>query len=850
MPHPHLWPRLTVPVIALLLGTLVAAPARADDGPSRAVATDYSLTVHPDRTGPAISESMYGVFYEDINHAADGGLYAELVQNRSFEYDRADNAAYSPMTAWSETSVAGGTGTATTADDGGRLDERNRRYLRLDLDGAGGRGAGFGVTNSGYNQGLTLREGERYDFSLWARTDRPKGTSLTIGATTADGTALASPLRITARGDRWTKYTGTLTARTSAADGRLTVTAGGSGTVRLDMISLFPRDTYKGRANGLRKDLAEKTAALDPGFLRFPGGCLVNTGSHQAYEAPGWERKRSYQWKETIGPVEQRPVNANFWGYNQTYGLGYYEYFQFAEDIGAMALPVVPALVTGCGQNKATDDPELLERHIQDTLDLIEFANGPARSTWGAKRAAMGHPAPFGLTHLEVGNEENLPDEFFARFTQFREAIEARYPDITVISNSGPDDSGATFDRAWQLNRDADVAMVDEHYYNSPQWFLENNARYDTYDRQGPKVFLGEYASLDNRFSNALAEAAYMTGLERNADVVELASYAPLLADTNDAQWRPDMIWFDNEKSWGSANYEVQKLFMNNVGDRVVPSTASSTPATTEPITGAVGLSTWATSAAYDDVEVTAEDGTRLMGDDFSVGDTQWTKSAGRGSWAVEDGAYVQSDESAEDTLVTAGDTGWQNYDMKVRATKKSGKEGFLVAFGVKDTGNTYWWNLGGWGNTRSAVEKAVDGAKQTMTEDSTTIETGRAYDIRIQVRGRQVTLFLDGEQWGTFTDDKPAEPFRQVVTRDDATGELVVKVVNAQAAEARTRIDLGAEPASRTARLTTLQAAPDAVNTADDRQVAPRKSALRVDGRVLTHTFPAHSVTFLRIRE
>ncbi|MFG2588627.1 alpha-L-arabinofuranosidase C-terminal domain-containing protein [Streptomyces sp. NPDC048438] len=850
MPHPHLWPRLTVPVIALLLGTLVAAPTRADDGPSRAEVTDYSLTVHPDRTGPAISESMYGVFYEDINHAADGGLYAELVQNRSFEYDRADNAAYSPMTAWSETSVAGGTGTATTVDDGRRLNERNRRYLRLDLDGAGDRGAGFGVINSGYNQGLTLRKGKRYDFSVWARTDRPEGTSLTVGAATADGTALAAPLRVTARGDRWTKYTGTLTARTSAADGRLTVTAGGSGTVRLDMISLFPHDTFKGRANGLRKDLAEKTAALDPGFLRFPGGCLVNTGSHEAYEAPGWERKRSYQWKETIGPVEQRPVNANFWGYNQTYGLGYYEYFQFAEDIGAMALPVVPALVTGCGQNKATDDPELLERHIQDTLDLIEFANGPARSTWGAKRAAMGHPAPFGLTHLEVGNEENLADEFFARFTEFREAIEARYPDITVISNSGPDDSGATFDRAWQLNRDADVAMVDEHYYNSPQWFLENNARYDAYDRQGPKVFLGEYASLDNRFSNALAEAAYMTGLERNADVVELASYAPLLADTDDAQWRPDMIWFDNEKSWGSANYEVQKLFMNNVGDRVVPSTASPTPATTEPITGAVGLSTWATSAAYDDVEVTAEDGTRLMGDDFSGGDAQWAKAAGRGSWAVQDGAYVQSDESAEDTLVTAGDAGWQNYDMKVKATKKSGKEGFLVAFGVKDTGNTYWWNLGGWGNTRSAVEKAVDGARQTMTEDTTTIETGRTYDIRIQVRGRQVTLFLDGERWGTFTDDKPAEPFRQVVTRDDATGELVVKVVNAQASDARTRIDLGAEPASRTARVTTLQAAPDAVNTADDRQVAPRKSTLRVDGRVLTHTFPAHSVTFLRIRE
>ncbi|MEU1125733.1 alpha-L-arabinofuranosidase C-terminal domain-containing protein [Streptomyces sp. NPDC005899] len=852
MPHPrpHLWPRLTVPVVALLLGALVTAPTRAEDRRPAAEAADYSLTVHPGRTGPAIGDSMYGLFYEDINHAADGGLYAELVQNRSFEYDRADNAAYSPMTAWSETAVSGGTGRAETVDDEGRLNERNRRYLRLDLDGTGGRAAGFGVTNSGYHQGLSLRGGERYDFSVWARTDRPAGTVLTVGATAADGTALTAPLRVTARGDHWKKYTGTLTARTSAADGRLTVTAGGGGTVRLDMISLFPRDTYKGRANGLRKDLAEKAAALEPGFLRFPGGCLVNTGSHQAYEAPGWERRRSYQWKDTIGPVEQRPANANFWGYNQTYGLGYYEYFQFAEDIGAMPLPVVPALVTGCGQNKVTDDPALLRRHIQDTLDLIEFANGPAGSTWGAKRAAMGHPAPFGLTHLEVGNEENLPDEFFARFTEFREAITAEHPGITVISNSGPDDSGTVFDRAWQLNRGAGVAMVDEHYYNSPQWFLENNARYDTYDRHGPKVFLGEYASLGNRFSDALAEAAYMTGLERNADVVELASYAPLYADTEDAQWRPDMIWFDNERSWGSANYEVQKLFMTDVGDRVVPSTASPTPGTTAPITGAVGLSTWATGAAYDDVEVTAQDGTRLLADDFSAGDAQWTKAAGRGTWTVQDGAYVQLDESAENTLVTAGDPGWQNYDLEVRATKKAGKEGFLVAFGVRDTGNTYWWNLGGWNNTRSAVEKTVDGAKQTMAEDATTVETGRAYDIRVQVRGRQVTLFLDGRRWGTFTDDKPAEPFRQVVTRDDATGDLVVKVVNAQAADARTRIDLGAEPRSRVARLTTLQAAPDAVNTAEDRQVAPRKSVLRVAGRTFTHTFPAHSVTFLRIEQ
>ncbi|MBT2439172.1 carbohydrate binding domain-containing protein [Streptomyces sp. ISL-36] len=839
------------PASATASHTSPASPASAEAPEAAAAPVDYSLSLDPARTGPAIENSMYGVFFEDINHAADGGLYAELVQNRSFEYDRADNAAYSPMTAWTPTATGGASGTAEVVDDDGRLNERNRRYLRLNLD-ATDPAAGFGVSNSGYASGISVRQGETYDFSVWARTDRPQGTPLTIGLREGSGqTALAAPLRMTVRSDRWTRYTGTLTAGATSAAGRLVVTAGGAGTVRLDMVSLFPRETYRGRPNGLRKDLAEKIAALKPGFLRFPGGCLVNTGSHQAYEAPNWERRRSYQWKDTIGPVEQRATNANFWGYNQSYGLGYFEYFQFAKDIGAMPLPVVPALVTGCGQNRATDDPALLRRHIQDTLDLIEFANGPATSPWGAKRAAMGHAKPFGLTHVAVGNEENLPDEYFARFTEFRKAIEAKHPEITVVGNSGPDDTGRTFDRLWQLNRAAGVELVDEHYYNSPQWFLQNNARYDSYDRNGPKVFLGEYASLDNRFSNALAEAAYMTGLERNADVVKLASYAPLLASTHSSQWRPDMIWFDNQKSWGSTSYETQKLFMTNVGDHVVPSEASPTPATVAPIGGAVGLSTWATSAAYDDVTVTAKDGRTLFGDDFSGTDGQWTKAAGRGSWAVENGAYVQSDATAENTLVTAGDPAWQDYDLQVKATKRSGREGFLIAFGVKDTGNHYWWNLGGWGNTRSAVEKSVGGAKETMVEHATTIENGRAYDVRIQVRGRQVTLFLDGKEWGGFTDDKVAEPFRQVVTRDETTGELIVKVVNAQEAPARTRIDLGAATriSSPRARLTTLQGDPNAENTSTAQPIRPERSTFDGVERAFTYTFPAHSVTFMRIK-
>ncbi|UCM87958.1 alpha-L-arabinofuranosidase C-terminal domain-containing protein [Streptomyces marincola] len=839
------------PLLLSALALAVAAPLLPGGagGASAAPRPDYAIRVDTAGTGPDISESMYGLFLEDINFAADGGLYAELVRNRSFEFGPADHASYTPMTAWSEASRGGATGTAAVVDDGERLNETNRQYLRLSLAGDGeGEGAGFGVRNAGFFTGMEITEGDAYDFSVWARSDRPAGTELRVSLGTEDGTPLAADAAVAVAGDTWTKYTGTLTATASAADGSLTVTAGGAGTVRLDMVSLFPQDTFLGRENGLRQDLAERIAALEPGFLRFPGGCLVNTGTHEGYQAPDWPRERSYQWKETVGPVEERAVNHNFWGYNQSYGLGYYEYFQFAEDIGAMPLPVVPALVTGCGENRATDDPALLARHVQDTLDLIEFANGPATSEWGAVRARMGHPEPFGLTHLAVGNEENLPDAFMERFAVFREAIEAAHPGITVISNSGPSASGPTFDRAWELNRQAGVDMVDEHYYQSPAWFLANNERYDSYDREGPDVFLGEYASRDNRFANALAEAAFMTGLERNADVVRLASYAPLLAHSQGTQWRPDLIWFDNDASWGSASYEVQKLFATNTGDEVVPSRATASPGQERPITGAVGLGTWATSAAYDDVAVTAADGRTLLADDFSAGTGQWSPTTGAGTWGVENGALVQSDLASTENMLVAGDPAWSDYDLEVTATKRAGSEGFLIGFGVRDTGTYYWWNLGGWNNTRSAVEQATGGSRAEVVGDGTTIETGRAYDIRVEVRGRTATLFLDGREWGSFT-EPATEPFRQVVTRDEATGDLIVKVVNAQEAEAVTDIDLGRRArVGRTAHVTTLHGDPDAVNTETERPIAPRESVFRHAGNRFTYAFPPHSVTFLRL--
>ncbi|MEV4352324.1 alpha-L-arabinofuranosidase C-terminal domain-containing protein [Actinoplanes sp. NPDC049596] len=805
----------------LLAGAVVALVALPLGGSPPAASPDYTITVDASARGAAISDSMYGVFFEDINWAADGGLYAELIRNRSFEFSPADNSSYNGLTGWTVT------GSAVTTDDAARLNERNRTYL--DLTGS--------VTSSTF----ATKKGDLYDFSIWAHADAASRLTVTLGT---------ARLIVNVRSGGWAKYSGTLRATETTDAAALKVES--KDAVKLDMVSLFPRKTFKG--HGLRTDLASKIAALDPGFVRFPGGCLVNTGSMYGYDAAaGYPRARSYQWKDTVGPVETRATNANFWGYNQSYGLGYYEYFQFAEDIGAAPLPVVPALVTGCGQNRATDDPALLQRHIQDTLDLIEFANGPVTSTWGKLRARMGHPKPFGLSMIAVGNEENLPDAYFANYLKFRDAIKAKYPRITVIGNSGPDDQGATFDRLWQLNRDTRSDMVDEHYYNSPSWFLQNNARYDAYDRSGPKVFLGEYASQDAKFANSLAEAAYMTGLERNADVVRMASYAPLLANIDHVQWRPDLIWFDADESWGTTSYQTQQLFMNNVGDRVVPSTLSGAVVQPKPVTGRVGLSTWATAARYDDVKVTGTDGTVLFSDDFADGNADgWTSLSNRGTWAVQDGAYVQSDTGATNTMIAAAtDITATDYDITLKATKTAGAEGFLIPFGIKNSDTWYWWNLGGWNNTQGAIEKAsgsADAKEQLLTRPDTVV-TGQTYNLTIQVRGTKVTLLRDGEVWGSFDDNKVTEPFAQVITEDIASRELIVKVVNAQDKPALTKVDLDGIRVTPTGRATVLAGDPGEQNTRSAEPIRPVTTTVRGLGSTFTREFPANSITFLRLR-
>ncbi|WP_026930548.1 alpha-L-arabinofuranosidase C-terminal domain-containing protein [Glycomyces tenuis] len=796
---------------------------------SQASADDLDAEIKVDlEDATAISDRLYGLFYEDINHAADGGLYAELVQNRSFEFAPADNAAYDSLTAWA---VDG----AASVSDNSSLHENNVHYLTAE--------AGTTIVNAGYNSGMAFEAGKSYDFSVWARTG---GAELTVQLLDADGAAVSDPVAITAGGGEWTQVEAALTATDSTIDGRLAV--GTDAAADLDMVSLFPQDTWKGRENGLRPDLAQMIADLDPSFLRFPGGCLVNTGSFDPDS-----RQRFYNWKDTVGPVEQRKTNFNTWGYNQSYGLGYFEYFQFAEDIGAEPLPVVQAGVTGCGWNEVAT-PEQLDALVQDALDLIEFANGEVDTEWGAVRAEMGHPEPFGLESIGIGNEEPNSDGYAAHYPEFHAAIREAYPDIEIIANSGPDDQGPIFDRGWELAREYGADLVDEHYYNSPEWFFSNNERYDSYDRNGPHVFLGEYASQGNTWWNALSEASYLTGIERNGDVVDMASYAPLLSNIDYVDWAPDMIWFDNHQAVASTSYEVQKLFGTNAGDEVFASELEADPLEQPDIAGGIGLATWNTAASYDDVKVTAADGgSVLFEDDFSAGAEAWTPSGPggtpTGTWEVVDGAYQQS-AIVTDARSVAGEADWSNYTMEVKATKTAGDEGFLVMFGVEGSEDYYWWNLGGWGNTTSALEKASGGGKSTLVNHDTVIETGRTYDLRLEVRGRTITGFVDGEQVFSVVDEQRIEPLYQVVTRDEETGAVTLKVVNATGEPVRTDVELEGQKLHKTGEVTTLACDPGCDNILGEEPVlSPETERVRHLGNDFTYEFEPYSVTFIELR-
>jgi alpha-L-arabinofuranosidase len=550
--------------------------------PASTLPAQAALTLSVDVTAPGkpISPDLFGIFFEDINYSADGGLYAELIQNRSFEYSPLARREWTNLTAW-ELTPRGGRGDLDV-DGAFPLHANNPHYAVLSVRDTGE----VALVNEGFD-GVALRADEDYRLSFFARRlyaggrwDGKKSASplpLVARLETREGAVLAETSFVVTE-DSWQTFSATLKSNATTPAARLVLIARERGGLALDEVSLFPAKTFRAHPNGLRADLAQTIADLRPRFIRFPGGCLVHGNGIPNF----------YRWKDTIGPVEQRRQQANLWGYHQTVGLGYFEYFQFCEDIGARALPVVPAGVScqNSGHTGGTGQQCLplaeMGAYIQDVLDLIEWANGPSTSTWGAKRAAAGHPAPFGLKYLGVGNEDHITPGFHERFELIQRAIQARHPEIVVIGTVGPAPDGEDFERGWRLADELRVPMVDEHYYKSPDWFWANLARYDAYDRSRAKVYVGEYAAHDDKRRStlraALAEAAHLTALERNGDVVTLASYAPLLAKRGRTQWTPDLIYFDNTNVYPTLSYEVQRLFGNNAVATVLPSTLRDAP--------------------------------------------------------------------------------------------------------------------------------------------------------------------------------------------------------------------------------------------------------------------------------
>ena len=535
----------TVFIAAILFGIFLSENAQAKKGSSKAISPD-----------------LFGIFFEDINYAADGGLYAELVQNRSFEYSLSDHNGWNSFTGWEYITKGYGYGTISV-ETGSPVNPTNPHYAVLKIEDVGQEGTG--LKNSGFD-GIPVKAGEKYDFSVFLRPVSDNSFPVQVKLVGKKGVVLGET-SFSTDSNGWKKYSATLTVTQTDDSVGLIVLAKAKGTLAIDMVSLFPQNTFKNRPNGLRADLAQTIADLKPKFMRFPGGCLVH----------GDGLGNMYRWENTIGPVEQRVAQRNIWGYHQTAGLGYFEYFQFCEDIGAKPLPVVPAAVScqnsggtwrigGTGQ-KGIQLSEMND-YIQEILDLIEYANGPVTSTFGAKRAEAGHPKPFNLEYIGIGNEDKQTPEFRERFKLIYDVLKAKHPEITIIGTVGPSPKGEDFDLGWNFATKLTVPMVDEHYYESPEWFIANQKRYDSYDRTKSKVYLGEYASRGNTLFNALAEAAFMTSLERNGDVVHLASYAPMLAKEGHTQWNPDMIYFNNTTVYRTPNYFVQQLFSVNQGDR------------------------------------------------------------------------------------------------------------------------------------------------------------------------------------------------------------------------------------------------------------------------------------------
>lgn len=790
--------------VVMALGTLawLSAAAALCYAASAKVMVDLTRPLH------SVSPTLWGIFFEEINHAGDGGIYAEMVRNRSFEDGETP-------TFW-KLLVEGDAEGSIVVDESQPLNRNNRRSLRIEVRKL--KNGRIAIANAGY-WGMHIVKGKVYKLSFYARcSDGFKG-SLIASLEHASGLIYASA-EVGGLSSQWRKFEVQLKPNASDTSGRLVISVRGIGVVWLDMVSLMPAETWKGL--NLRSDLMRMLEDLKPSFVRFPGGCFVE----------GETLDHALRWRNTLGDISERPTRWCIWGYHSTEGLGLHEYLMMCEALGAE-----PVLVVNCGMSHKEVAPvERMSEWIDDALAAIEYAIGPTTSKWGALRAKNGHPEPFKLRFVEIGNENSGP-AYEERYAMFYKAIKERYPQIQLIANVPV--------------RSAPMDVVDEHYYNSPEWFIANATRYDKYDRNGPRIFVGEYAVTrgcgTGNLRAAIAEAAFMTGLERNSDIVIMAAYAPLFVNVNDRRWNPDLICFDSCNVHGTPSYYAQMLFSQHRGDVVLPVSVEVERTIIPLAQGAIGLGTWRTQAEFQDVKV-VQGGRVLFEADFTKGLKGWRVF--RGDWQTE-GNVIRQLALGEDMRIIAGDANWTDYTLSLKARKLSGDEGFLIMFRVRDDNNWYWWNIGGWGNRWHAVERCLGGGKSIVSERvQGRVEVGRWYDIRVEVQGSRIRCYLDGNLVHDFT-DVGLSPLHVSATLDKATGEVIVKVVNVSSEPLSASLAInGVKALKSTAKAFVLTGnSPDDENSfSQPKRVAPIEMMLRDITNPVQHTFPPYSLTVLRL--
>lgn len=833
--------QLLTSLTALLL---VSGGCTPDEEPEATIRIDLA------RRGADIPASMYGIFFEEINHAGDGGLYAELIQNRGFEdssvpegytvkedrifppTDRANHLTGArphpdlsfrwnpnPIPAWRFEQLEGSGASAELTREY-PLNEASPTALKVTLPEKGR----ISLSNCGF-WGMNIEKGKGYYLRMnTSNGNRFEGRAI-LKLVAEDGTELCNrPLAIDP--DRtWCEYTGQLTATGSDPHARFVIELEGTGTLLLDYVSLFP-ETFRNRINGLRNDIAQTLEALHPAFVRWPGGCIVE----------GIDLSNRIEWKKTIGDPKNRPGIYDTWGYRATMGFGYHEFLQFCEDIGAAGMFVCNAGI-GC-QGRVGDAcrEEDLDAFIQDALDAIDYALGDGTTEWSRKRVENGHPEPFPLQYVEIGNE-NWGPVYEKRYDRFYRAIKAKYPRLTLISTLG----------LGGQHRHERVDMIDPHWYVAPEFFLSSSRLFDQQERGGYAVYVGEYAVNQQvgggNLLGALAEAAFLSGMERNSDLVKMASYAPLLENVNDRVWPTNLIWFDSHRVMGRSSYHVQKMYAENRPDYNT-ATEFEQPRNGVQVSGRIGLGGWNTDNEYRELKVTLPDG-RVIEADMERG---WTPKGG--TWSAADGTLSQEGPGVMRWSIWDSPEEFSDCSISVKARKKSGDEGFILYFGMQgETG--YVLNIGGWGNQTTAFQRMVGAdMPQIPNNIAQQVETGRWYDIRIDIHGDSFTYSLDGKRML----EARIEQSRQYVVSgyDETTGEEVIKFVNATEKPFTAGIELaGAESVGRTGKAIVLTSGdPSDENSLDNpEKVVPEERVYKGFSDRFTYTFDPWSFTVLRIK-